>query len=128
MKESHESTPTVYALLPHSRGSEEVLVNWRGVPPSLAHERGSGTMEETLRRVGKELLGLPNLSVDRREYDAEPEGNGNGDGTHIMYRAKTIGEEAHPAFLHRYDRPSTVPQGLLNSTRKLILYKLRTRK
>ncbi|MDN5274435.1 MAG: hypothetical protein JWP06_336 [Candidatus Saccharibacteria bacterium] len=74
----------IEAIIPHQDDPDLHVVTREGDYPSQEHEKGRGTLEETFRSIGRDVLGRV-LSVDKRRYDLEREQPGG-----IVYQAKPI--------------------------------------
>ena len=63
---SNPEQTVIRAIIPCAKDPTKLLRAPGGEFPAHIHERGSGTYEEGLRALGREVIGCVNLSVNRR--------------------------------------------------------------
>jgi hypothetical protein len=79
----------IEAIIPHQSDPDLHIVTSQGDYPSRTYEQGNGTLEQTFRTIGQDILGRV-ISVDRRRVDLEVE------GTSIVYQAKPVNHSLNP--------------------------------
>jgi hypothetical protein len=80
---SHDTLTEITAIIPQVENPEVHLRNSEGRYPTTQHERGEGTFEEALHKLGRKATGMF-VGVNRRAPEAE-----TGQG-HIVYHTKPV--------------------------------------